>query len=121
MLDAVRERGLVLLGCGKMGSAMLEGWLQHPEELSKLLGVDESALNKLSPEELIDYFKERLKEQTEQHDGDFQSNVAFDLEEHFKDRGIGVSQVMTGDEILGGSRCPLHEVVGVSRLRERHA
>ena len=27
MLDAVRERGLVLLGCGKMGSAMLEGWL----------------------------------------------------------------------------------------------
>ncbi|MEO1000766.1 MAG: pyrroline-5-carboxylate reductase, partial [Pseudomonadota bacterium] len=27
MLDLVRERGLVLLGCGKMGGAMLEGWL----------------------------------------------------------------------------------------------
>jgi pyrroline-5-carboxylate reductase len=27
-LDAVRERGLVLLGCGKMGSAMLAGWLE---------------------------------------------------------------------------------------------
>lgn len=27
MLDRVRERGLVLLGCGKMGSAMLAGWL----------------------------------------------------------------------------------------------
>lgn len=27
MLDRVKERGLVLLGCGKMGSAMLEGWL----------------------------------------------------------------------------------------------
>ncbi|MEL6600654.1 MAG: pyrroline-5-carboxylate reductase [Pseudomonadota bacterium] len=26
-LDAVKTRGLVLLGCGKMGSAMLEGWL----------------------------------------------------------------------------------------------
>lgn len=26
-LDAVMKRGLVLLGCGKMGSAMLEGWL----------------------------------------------------------------------------------------------
>ncbi|MGH1577894.1 pyrroline-5-carboxylate reductase [Planktotalea sp.] len=26
-LDAVAERGLVLLGCGKMGSAMLAGWL----------------------------------------------------------------------------------------------
>ncbi len=27
MLDEVKARGLVLLGCGKMGSAMLEGWL----------------------------------------------------------------------------------------------
>jgi pyrroline-5-carboxylate reductase len=27
MLEDVTERGLVLLGCGKMGSAMLEGWL----------------------------------------------------------------------------------------------
>ena len=27
MLHAVSERGLVLLGCGKMGSAMLAGWL----------------------------------------------------------------------------------------------
>ena len=26
-MDSIRERGLVLLGCGKMGSAMLEGWL----------------------------------------------------------------------------------------------
>ncbi|MBT9247496.1 pyrroline-5-carboxylate reductase [Gemmobacter fulvus] len=26
-LDTVNDRGLVLLGCGKMGSAMLEGWL----------------------------------------------------------------------------------------------
>ena len=23
------EKGLVLLGCGKMGSAMLEGWLKR--------------------------------------------------------------------------------------------
>ncbi|MBN1122228.1 MAG: FtsX-like permease family protein [Anaerolineae bacterium] len=40
---------------------------------------------------------------TEQHDGDFQSNVAFDLEEHLKDRGIGVSQLMTGDEMIKSS------------------
>jgi pyrroline-5-carboxylate reductase len=26
-LDDIARRGLVLLGCGKMGSAMLEGWL----------------------------------------------------------------------------------------------
>jgi len=40
---------------------------------------------------------------TEQHDGAFQSNVAFNLEEHLKDRGIGVSQVMTGDEMIKSS------------------
>ncbi|MCT8330460.1 pyrroline-5-carboxylate reductase [Albidovulum sediminis] len=27
-MDTVRQRGLVLLGCGKMGSAMLAGWLR---------------------------------------------------------------------------------------------
>jgi len=26
-LETVSEKGLVLLGCGKMGSAMLQGWL----------------------------------------------------------------------------------------------
>src|SRR5210317_1167154 len=48
---------------------MLEAWLQNPRELSKLLGMDESALTKLTAEELIEYFKERLKEQTEAHHG----------------------------------------------------
>ena len=48
---------------------MLETWLQNPHELSKLLGMDESALAKLTPEELIEYFKERLKDQTEAHHG----------------------------------------------------
>lgn len=28
-LDMINRRGLVLLGCGKMGSAMLEGWLKQ--------------------------------------------------------------------------------------------
>jgi pyrroline-5-carboxylate reductase len=28
-MQALRDRGLVLLGCGKMGSAMLEGWLNQ--------------------------------------------------------------------------------------------
>ena len=53
----------------ELARTMLEAWLQNPEELSKLLGVDESALKKLTPEELIEYFKERLKDQTEQHHG----------------------------------------------------
>lgn len=53
----------------ELARAMLEAWLQKPEELSKMLGVDESALSKLTPEELIEYFKERLKDQDEQHNG----------------------------------------------------
>jgi pyrroline-5-carboxylate reductase len=28
-LDSIAARGLVLLGCGKMGSALVEGWLAH--------------------------------------------------------------------------------------------
>lgn len=28
-MDAIAQRGLVLLGCGKMGSAMLAGWLER--------------------------------------------------------------------------------------------
>jgi uncharacterized protein with von Willebrand factor type A (vWA) domain len=53
----------------EMTKIMLEEWLKNPRGLSDLLGVDESTLNKLDPEELIDYFKERLKEQKGRHDG----------------------------------------------------
>ena len=28
-LETVSEKGLVLLGCGKMGSAMLQGWISR--------------------------------------------------------------------------------------------
>jgi uncharacterized protein with von Willebrand factor type A (vWA) domain len=37
--------------------------------LAEALGVDEEELSKLSPEELMEYFLERLKEQTEAHHG----------------------------------------------------
>jgi hypothetical protein len=49
--------------------AMLDQWLQDPRALAEALGIDESELNRLTPEELIDYFKERLKEQTGEHHG----------------------------------------------------
>ena len=52
MLERVKDQGLVLLGCGKMGSAMLEGWLKqgvppaaiwvlepHPSDWLKSTGV----------------------------------------------------------------------------------
>jgi uncharacterized protein with von Willebrand factor type A (vWA) domain len=53
----------------EIARVMLEAWLQNPQGLADLLGIDESALQKLTPEELIKYFKERLKEQTEAHHG----------------------------------------------------
>ncbi|MEE9612541.1 MAG: VWA containing CoxE family protein, partial [Desulfatiglandales bacterium] len=53
----------------EVARAMLEQWLRDPKEMADLLGVDEDELSKLSPEELIEYFLERLKEQTEEHHG----------------------------------------------------
>jgi len=53
----------------ELARSLLEQWLQHPKELADALGMDEAELQKLAPEELIEYFKERLKEQTERHDG----------------------------------------------------
>ena len=41
-MDSVRARGLVLLGCGKMGSALLQGWLAG--------GVPPAAVTVLDPQ-----------------------------------------------------------------------
>lgn len=49
--------------------ALLEQWLKNPKEMAELMGVDEESLKKLSPEELLQYFLDRLKEQTEEHHG----------------------------------------------------
>jgi uncharacterized protein with von Willebrand factor type A (vWA) domain len=49
--------------------AMLDQWLKEPRALAEALGIDESELNRLTPEELVEYFKERLKEQTGEHHG----------------------------------------------------
>jgi hypothetical protein len=49
--------------------SLLDEWLKNPRELAEILGVKEEDLGKLSPEELIKYFLERLKEQTEAHHG----------------------------------------------------
>jgi len=53
----------------EVARAMLEEWLKNPKELADLLGVDEASLGKMTPEELIKYFLDRLKEQTEAHHG----------------------------------------------------
>ena len=39
-MSRVAEQGLVLLGCGKMGSAMLAGWLEHGLPASSVWVID---------------------------------------------------------------------------------
>ena len=49
--------------------ALLEQWLKEPQLLADALGIDESELARLTPEELIEYFKKRLQEQDGEHHG----------------------------------------------------
>jgi uncharacterized protein with von Willebrand factor type A (vWA) domain len=53
----------------EVARALLDQWLKDPEGLAQALGIDEKEMSKLSPEELIQYFLDRLKEQTEAHHG----------------------------------------------------
>jgi uncharacterized protein with von Willebrand factor type A (vWA) domain len=49
--------------------ALLEEWLKNPAEIAEAFGLDESTLKKMTPEELVKYFLDRLKDQTEAHHG----------------------------------------------------
>lgn len=49
--------------------SLLEHWLKSPKELIGLFGFKEEDLERLSPEELVQYFINRLKEQKEAHHG----------------------------------------------------
>ena len=42
---------------------LLQEWLKDPEALAQALGMTQEQLSGMSPEELIQYFMERLKEQ----------------------------------------------------------
>jgi len=52
-----------------IAKALLEEWLKDPAGVAAAFGVDERKLKKMTPEELIQYFLDRLKEQTEAHHG----------------------------------------------------
>ncbi|MBP8985190.1 MAG: hypothetical protein KBG12_05510 [Syntrophobacterales bacterium] len=52
-----------------LAQALLEEWLRNPREVAAAFGVDEKTLSAMTPEELIRYFLDRLKEQTEAHHG----------------------------------------------------
>lgn len=49
--------------------ALLEEWLKTPDLLADALGMSKEELKAMSPEELLKYFLDRLKEQTEAHHG----------------------------------------------------
>jgi uncharacterized protein with von Willebrand factor type A (vWA) domain len=53
----------------EVARALLEEWLKDPGSLAAALGIHEEDLSKLSPDELLDYFLERLKEQMGEHHG----------------------------------------------------
>ncbi|MDQ1330619.1 MAG: uncharacterized protein QG578_884 [Thermodesulfobacteriota bacterium] len=53
----------------ELARSLLESWLKDPKTLAAALGLDESEIAKMTPDELIEYFKERLKDQKERHDG----------------------------------------------------
>jgi uncharacterized protein with von Willebrand factor type A (vWA) domain len=48
---------------------LLAEWLKNPREMADMLGIDEKELAKFTPDELLKYFMDRLKEQTEAHHG----------------------------------------------------
>jgi uncharacterized protein with von Willebrand factor type A (vWA) domain len=49
--------------------ALLDEWLRDPAELAKALGLSEEQLRRLSGEELVRYFLDRLKDQQGSHHG----------------------------------------------------
>jgi len=53
----------------ELARSLLESWLKDPKTLASALDLDESEIAKLTPDELIEYFKKRLKDQKERHDG----------------------------------------------------
>ncbi len=65
-LEMVEPREVELTEIAKR---LLEEWLKDPEAIAQALELDSKELAKLSPDELIEYFIQRLREQTEAHHG----------------------------------------------------
>jgi len=53
----------------EVSRALLEEWLRNPAAMAGALGIPEDKIQEMTPEELLNYFRERLKEQTEAHSG----------------------------------------------------
>ena len=53
----------------EVARTLLDQWLKDPEDLADALGIDKDSLKHLTPDELLQYFLDRLKEQREEHHG----------------------------------------------------
>lgn len=53
----------------EVAAAMLQEWLKDPKGFADALGIDPESLSKLSPDALLQYFLDRLKEQKGEHHG----------------------------------------------------
>ena len=53
----------------EMVKAMLSEWLSDPGDVARALGVSEEEVKQMTPDELVEHFLKRLKEQTEAHHG----------------------------------------------------
>jgi len=60
------DEGLIL---DELAWQMLNQWLEFPKETARMLGASEADLENLTQEELLEYFKERLKDQKGEHHG----------------------------------------------------
>jgi hypothetical protein len=52
-----------------VAAGLLDEWLNNPKRLAHALGLDEKKLASMSPEEVLAYFKKRLQDQKERHEG----------------------------------------------------
>ncbi len=50
-------------------AAMLDEWLKDPVKMAEFLGMSVEDVKKLTPQELEEYFRKRLEDQKERHDG----------------------------------------------------
>ncbi|HLA26781.1 MAG TPA: hypothetical protein VJZ49_02685 [Syntrophales bacterium] len=53
----------------EIAQMLLQEWLNNPADMARALGIDEKELEQYTPEDLLKYFLDRLKEQDGQHHG----------------------------------------------------
>jgi uncharacterized protein len=53
----------------EVARALLDEWLSDPRGIADALGINEEDLSSLTPDQVLQYFLDRLKEQTEAHHG----------------------------------------------------